>query len=138
LSHYVTLSPFEAPVTYVLFFVTWISSLFCIFISFYFRRTKNENWWLLIALAFALPLIFEVSICLSHGVPPLPYTLVLPDQTMRSLNESSAAPDNSPLPFTKSLTTFSVSRVQWSFFPPLMAIAFGWAYLADRRKWKAP
>jgi hypothetical protein len=130
--HYVTLSPLESPITYIFFVLTWLSCLFCIWVSFYFYRTKKESWWLLIAAAFVFPLVAEISMCLLHGLPPLPYSLVYPPQKL-----PPSGPENYQQPgVTGTLTTIStsVSRVQWSLYPPMMALALGWAYLAERKK----
>src|ERR1700683_1201867 len=133
--HYVILSPFESPVVYTFFLLTWLSCLFCIWVSIYFYRAKKEPWWLLIAAAFLFPLIAEVSICLLHGLPPLPYSLVYPEQKLPS-TPYPMDPQRQGGPMTGSETSFtaSFSLAQWSFYPPMMAIALGWAYFADRKK----
>jgi len=131
--HYVILSPLESPITYALFGITWLSCLFCIWVGIYFYREKKGPWWLLIAAAFAFPMIAELTICLLHGLPPLPYSLVYPEQTIRP---PSGPEDWHPPGMARTTGTIitSVSRAQWSFYPPMMAVALGWAYLADRKK----
>jgi len=133
--HYVILSPLESPITYALFGITWLSCLFCIWVSIYFYRTKKGPWWLLIAAAFVFPMIAELSMCLLHGLPPLPYSLVYPEQ---NLHPPPLGPEDYQGPGvharTTTILTMSASRAQWSFFQPMMAIALGWAYLADRKK----
>jgi len=133
--HYVILSPLEAPITYVLFCLTWLSCLFCIWVSVRFYRSKKGPWWLLVAAAFAFPLMAEVSLCLSHGLLPLPYSLVYPDQATHPI---PLGPEEyqGPGPRTGTMTIIrtSISRMQWSLYPPMMAVALGWAYFADRKK----
>jgi hypothetical protein len=134
--HYDILSPLEDPLTYLLFALTWISCLVCVVLSFHFYRAKGQAWWLLIALAMALPLFSEVAIALSHGLPPLPYSLRYPAQEMISSasTPSFPQPDQPPLTGASTIIEYSVSRVQWSFGPPLIAIALVWAYFDDRKK----
>jgi hypothetical protein len=119
--HYVLISPFESPVLYALFGLRWGCSIICILISLYFYRLKREAWWLLMAGAFAMPLIFEVIVCLSHGLPLLPYGL----RTIRQPTKEN---------FVTVSTLVKISYNQWSFFPAFMAIALGWAYLAERKR----
>jgi len=137
--HYVILSPLESPITYMAFVLTWVSCLFCIWVSIYFYRTQKGPWWLLVAAAFAFPLLAEGSLCLLHGLPPLPYRLVYPEQ---SLHPPPLGPEAYSGPGARAQTTttltMSVSRAQWSFYPPMMALALGWAYFADRKKRAGP
>ena len=137
--HYVTLSPLEHPVIYAFFGLTWLSCLFCIWVSFYFYRARKGTWWLLIAATFVFPVLAELSMCLLHGLPPLPYTLVYPEQ---NLHPPPLGPEEyqepGPHAWTTTTMTMSVSRAQWSFYPPMMALALGWAYLADRKKRTVP
>jgi hypothetical protein len=113
--HYVTLSPFEWHHPYVFYAVRWISSLACIFFSLHFCRKGKGVWWLMVAAAFALPLLAETAICLRHGLPPLPYGL----QTHQDV-----FPWN-PIAPTKSFGS-------WSFIPPCMALALAWAWLDEK------
>ena len=132
--HYETLSPLAAPLTYVLFAITWLSCIVCVALSIHFYRAKGQPWWLLIALAMALPLILEVTACVLHGLPPLPYRLHYPPQEADSTPTSvQAAGPGSPTS-TKVITEYSFIRVQWSFGPPLIALALIWAYRDDKRK----
>ncbi|MCE0499601.1 MAG: hypothetical protein LV481_16805 [Methylacidiphilales bacterium] len=120
--HYVILSPFESPILYALFGLRWSSSVICILISLYFYRSKKEVWWLLVIGAFALPLISEVITRLSYGLPLLPYGLRTIKQTYRGIPN----------------VVHVAVNVTWNSWecsmPPLMAIALGWAYLADRKR----
>jgi hypothetical protein len=132
--HYVILSPLESPITYALFVMTWLSCVIGIWVSIYFYRAKSGTWWLLIAAALAFPLITEITICLLHGLPPLPYALVYPEQ---KYPPAPLGPDDwqqPGMPRTTGTIIIRASRAQWSFYPPLMAVALGWAYLADRKK----
>jgi hypothetical protein len=68
-------------------------------------------------------------------MPPLPYSLFYPEQKLHS-TQYPMNPQGQGGPVTGSETTVTASfiRVQWSFYPPMMALALGWAYLADRKK----
>jgi len=125
--HYFTLSPLDEPWPYAVFCVHWLSSLACIFVSVYFFRKQRGAWWSLIALAFALPLISQTIFCLLHGLPPLPYGTAYPDQY------SSPAPHGDTTGATVITKTVGVN-VYLDDVTPLVAIALGWSYLADRKK----
>ena len=117
MDHYVTLSPWEYPHPYLFFVLRWVSSLACILFSLLLFRSGKGNWLLLVAAAFALPLLAEVAVCLRHGLLPLPYGF----QTHQDV-----FPWN-PIAPTKSYGA-------WSLIPPLMATALAWAWLDDRKK----
>jgi hypothetical protein len=133
-AHYVILSPLESPSAYAIFALHWFSSLICVFVSVHFFRQQRGNWWLLVALAFALPLVGYTIRGLAHGLPPLPYAI-----------ESSYSREQLPTPpaprtdgpnmahLTGSGYTIS-SRNSTSILDtvsPIMAIALIWAYLSS-------
>jgi hypothetical protein len=133
--HYVLISPLQQPLTYLLFATTWFSCIICIVISIHFFRLRRGAWWLVIALAMALPLLEEVGAALWIGLPPLPYSLEYPPQHMIDSAAGVAALDPSHGPVrSESIFVYSVSRVQWSFYPPMMAAALVWAYTRDKKE----
>ena len=115
--HYVVLSPFEYPHAYVYFGVRWISCIICVLFSLDFFRSGKGTWWLVVAAAFALPLLAETAVCLHHGVPPLPNGLQTHQDTF-PWNPIAPAKDHG----------------SWSLIPPLMALALTWAWCAERKK----
>jgi hypothetical protein len=137
----VILSPLESPLAYAFFIVHWLSSFICIFVSVHFFRKQRGTWWLLVALAFTLPLLIYTSFCLQHGLPPLPHGVEssfsqqqLPPAptsgyadgvTARHLTGSTG-----PTVSTRGVT----SNIVFDPLIPMLAIALGWAYLADRKK----
>jgi hypothetical protein len=132
-SHYFILTPWEYPVAYVTFGLHWFSSLICIAVSLYFFRQKKGAWWVLIALAFALPLVGEIIRNLRHGLPPLPYSLAGPIQ---ELSFNGEIKDSTGLPQTQTggTTWYQTSQVSIYLDPvsPLVAMGLAWAYLAYR------
>src|ERR1700735_1217841 len=78
--HYVVLSPLESPIAYAFFGMDWICSLSCILVALHFYRAKKGAWWMLVAVAFALPPMEHIGFCLMHGLPPLPYGLKSTEQ----------------------------------------------------------
>ena len=110
------------PWPYVAFVLRWISSLVCIWVSVYFFRRQKGTWWLLIALAFALPLFGQLIINLAMGLPILPFETVYPE-----------LPSIYHRPFTTGSTRFTEVHVYWDFVGPFIAIALGWAYLDDKK-----
>jgi hypothetical protein len=92
-------------------------------VSVYFHRRKKGAWWLLIAVAFMLPLLESVVGNFIRGLPPLPYGTAYPDHV-------------TPVPpgDTGNITTFTGVTIYWDTLTPMLAVAFGWAYFADRKK----
>jgi hypothetical protein len=119
--HDFILSPFDVPIAYIAFAIRWLSSLVCIAVSIYFYRRKKGTWWLLIAVAFILPLLESVVGSLIHGLPPLPYGTSYPDHV------SPVKPG-----YTGNITKFTGVAIYWDTVTPMLALALGWAYLADR------
>jgi hypothetical protein len=115
--HYVILSPVDFPHPYAFYALRWISSLICIFFSLHFLRAGKGTWWIMVAAAFALPLLAEVLVCLRHGLPPLPYGQIIHQDTF---------PWN-PITTPKSYGSFTI-------IPPLMAVALAWAWLEEKKK----
>jgi len=115
--HYITMTPREAPVAYLWFLIEWLSSGICIGVSIYFYRRAQGAWWLLVAFAFAVPLVLHVIFALAHGLPPLPY----------GLQQKVLMPSGQTIILTKS-------DHYTSTLVPLMAIAMFWGYLNDARK----
>ena len=123
-AHDVTLSPLESPVAYLWFAEGWISSLICIGVSLYFYRRGHGAWWLLVAFAFAVPLLAGVITPLAHGLPPLPF------------GRLEEIPPSAPVPagMTGGTTYVLQTAVTIPTFEPLLAIAFFWGYLQERRR----
>jgi len=140
--HYVILSPLVSPIAYANFVVQWLSSLICIFVSFHFFRKKRGTWWLLVALAFTLPLLNVTTFCLLRGLPPLPFGVepyfsqqqLSPAQTSGYADSANTrhltCQKSVPINVTSSVTT----NIVFDSLPPMLAIGLGWAYLADRKK----
>ena len=120
--HYVILSPLDSPLAYLSFAISWLSSAICIAVSIYFYRRKLGPWWLLVAAAFAIPLIVIVIWSLSHGLPPLPHGSEEPQHVTHTLTGATI--------IIKGIK----SNINLSPIEPLMAIALAWAYFADRRQ----
>jgi len=121
--HLFTLSPLDEPWAYAAFCLQWLSSLVCVFVSVQFFRKQKGAWWLIIALAFALPLIGQTFFGLFHGLPPLPYGTIYPDQ-----HGAPASPG-----YSNNTTTGVTVNIYWDTLSPLIALALGWAYLADKK-----
>jgi hypothetical protein len=136
--HYVILSPLESPIAYAFFVVNWLSSLICIFVSVHFFRKQRGTWWLLVALAFTLPLLYFTIFCLLHGLPPLPYGVEshFSQQHLPSALTSGYADGATASHLTGSIvvTRGVTSNSIFDPLPPLLAIALLWAYVADRKK----
>ncbi|HUB67673.1 MAG TPA: hypothetical protein VL981_09335, partial [Candidatus Methylacidiphilales bacterium] len=132
--HYFILSPWEYRDAYIAYGIHWLSSLICIAVSFYFFRQKKGVWWLLIALAFFLPLAGQLAGSLWYGEPLLPWGLVGPDQGFSSDNVPAGYPGGFiPGAFTRTVQVF----IPWDFISPIVAIALAWAYLADKSSVKS-
>jgi hypothetical protein len=138
----VILSPLESPIAYANFVVNWLSSLICIFVSVHFFRKQRGTWWLLVALAFTLPLLYFTTFCLQHGLPPLPYGVEssFSQQQLPPAPTSGYADGVTARHLTRSTGPIVLSRggvtsnIVVDPLPPLLAIALLWAYLADRKK----
>jgi hypothetical protein len=134
----VILSPLESPIAYALFIVHWLSSLICILVSVYFFRKQRGTWWLLVALAFTLPLLNYTTLCLLRGLPPLPYGVesYFSQQQLPTASTSSYADGLTASHLTGSTvsTRGVTSNSVFDSLTPMLAIALGWAYLADRKK----
>jgi hypothetical protein len=109
--------PWDAPVAYLVLALIWITSAVCIAVSIYFYRQNYGTWWLLVALALAMPVVDEIVRPLSHGLPPLPY------------GEKETQHLSSNLTVTGTTISIYLGPMQ-----PLLAVAFAWAFFADRKK----
>jgi hypothetical protein len=122
---YDLLSPLSEPWAYSVFAVHCISSLVCIFVSVYFFRKQKGAWWLLVAVAFLLPLLGYTIESAAHGLPPLPYGVTSPFQQLPPTDK-----DDGSTTFTRTTdVTISLDTVT-----PIMACALIWAYFADRKQ----
>ena len=111
------------------------------------------TWWLLIAIAFILPLLEGVIGGLLLGLLPLPYGTAYPDQVQSAPTQyvghaTVAVPSPTPEPnqdqprshvayghlTVTGITKFSEVHIYWDSITPMVALALGWAYLADRKK----
>jgi hypothetical protein len=124
--HHEILSPLESPLAYAAFAVHWISCLICVFISLHFYRRRQGPWWIVIALAFALPLLGNVLYNLRMGLPPLPYCVVYPVHVQPSDGLHSAV-------ITPVLTRAIGVSIYWDTTAPVMAVGLLWAYLIQRK-----
>jgi hypothetical protein len=102
----------------------WISSLICIFVSLHFYQRRKGKWWMLVALAFFLPLLGSFLFDLRNGLLPLPYGIDYPAQYSARFTPGMA---------TAMIKTTVVS-ISWDTVSPIMALALGWAYLADKKR----
>jgi hypothetical protein len=120
--HRVILSPLENPVAYAAFALHWVSCLICVFVSLHFYRRKQGPWWIVIALAFALPLSENVLYNLRMGLPPFPYSVVYPDHVQPSDGLHSTI-----------ITRASEVSIYWDTTTPVVACGLAWAYLRKRK-----
>jgi hypothetical protein len=120
--HHYILSPLDEPWAYLAFILHWVSCLVCVFVGIYFYRQKKGTWWLLIALAFALPLLENIVTNFWLGLPPLPYGTAYPDLV------SSAPPG-----YAGNIIKRQEVDIRLDSVAPIMALALGWAYFSDRK-----
>jgi len=88
---------------------------------------------LLITFAFLLPLLESVNFDLRHGLLPLPYGTAYPDQVYPAPAQHIGHAGGM---VTGSLVAVKRTEINiyWDSITPMVAIALGWAYLADRKK----
>jgi hypothetical protein len=120
--HRVILSPLESPLAYTAFAVHWISSLICVFVSLHFYRRRQGPWWIVIGMAFALPLLGNVIYNLRMGLPPLPYSVVYPDHVQPYDGLHSAV-----------IMRTSETSIYLDTTTPVVAVGLLWAYLIQRK-----
>jgi hypothetical protein len=143
--HYVILTPGEAPITYLLWSITWISGLTGFLVGLSFYRRGRGTWWLLAAIAFALPLVGEICRPAVHGLPPLPYGERISEMPTPPAHNEPLVPGTTYHVFdpqhdmttglSDTITTRTVIHADFTL--TLMAIAFLMAYFADKERVRA-
>jgi hypothetical protein len=108
------LSPADYPLAYAAFCLKWGSYVLGAVLSAELWRITGARWWLLFAVACALPAVLCVIHYASSGSMPLPTGFV-------------NAPSSSP-----GVTSTTV-RIEWDVVAPLIACALYWAYSQTKR-----
>ncbi len=121
--HHYILSPLDQPWAYTVFLLHWISSLVCVGVSIYFYCRKKGSWWLLIALAFGLPLLGTIVIDASMGLPPLPYGTAYPPVDMPSVRPG----------YTAGTSSHSETSIYLDTISPMVAAALLCGFFAERK-----
>ncbi len=117
----IILSPVHYPVVWVAFLLKWGASGACVFLGIRLWRATTARWWLLLSVAFLLPIVSYVVQCGLVGMPPLPLGYVSAERFM----ESSAEP-------TATFSRTVMVSLEWDITAPLVALALWWAYRIRR------